>query len=271
MRSLTVMVVVMLATVAHADIRTLAECRSAVSEDAAAVREEAARWITLGGGAEARLCEIAALEALGAQRVAATKLTELAQDRGTAISTEARAVMFADAGRMWLNQGQLVLARKTLEASAALAPEGAEHLAPLAELEMEEENWEAAEAALTRLLAVGPENNRYFLRAIARRQAGLLEGALEDLAEIPETEKVRLERALIWAAQGKAEAAQVLALSLASETDDHDIRAAARELLAARALVDAPAGLEAADRPVLRDESVDAAAPESGPSPMPRP
>ena len=107
---------------AKAEIRTLEACAAAIEEDADGALSEAARWITLGGGAAARLCEASALQALGADRLAAMKLTELAQDPGVALSADERAVLFIDASAIWRADGQALLAKETADRAVRLTP-----------------------------------------------------------------------------------------------------------------------------------------------------
>ena len=71
---------------AHGEIRSAADCTAAVAADPAAAREDAALWQRTGGGVPARLCEAAALSALGANATAARLLTNLAENPNRAIS-----------------------------------------------------------------------------------------------------------------------------------------------------------------------------------------
>ncbi len=232
MRSLCMMLIlVAFAASARAEIRSLQACRAEVADAPEAVREQAAQWITLGGGTPARLCEIAALQASGATRVAATKLTELAQSPRAVISSATRALLFSDAGALWLELGEIVLARETLKAAGALEPDAQHYLPDLASVELELGNWAEADVLLTRMIEAVPSADLYRHRASVRRALGRLDAALEDLSQTPETHATRLERAAIWAAQGKTSEAQILLLALIAEADDAAAKAEASAVL----------------------------------------
>jgi|GEM_PF-4849566 len=83
------------------DIDSIESCITAIEADPSRAREAAAVWHRLGGGADARTCEAFALEAMGARRVAAEMLTELAQDTNVALSFPERAILFDRATLQW--------------------------------------------------------------------------------------------------------------------------------------------------------------------------
>ena len=106
---------------AHGEIRSAEDCAAAVAADPAAAREDAALWQRTGGGVPARLCEAAALSALGANATAARLLTNLAENPNRAIGRALRAVIFTDAARQWLDADQPDLAAAALDRADALA------------------------------------------------------------------------------------------------------------------------------------------------------
>ncbi|NNU79396.1 hypothetical protein HMH01_02995 [Halovulum dunhuangense] len=198
-----------LATPAMAQIDSEASCAAALSADPAAAREQAAAWRIAGGGTPARLCEAAALQALGANEAAARALTALGQDPNAGMAAAARAGVLAEAGALWWRLGADALARDTLSAAHRLTPEDGALALKLAEMELA---LGAPQAALPLLDAAldhdhaghdhGGDAAALLLRAQARRLTGDLEGAASDLAELPDSPAILLERGLLAQAGG---------------------------------------------------------------------
>jgi tetratricopeptide (TPR) repeat protein len=134
-----------------------AECQAAIAADAEAAREAAAQWVLSGGGAEARLCEAAALTALGAIGTAAEKLTMLAQDRGVNLSAGLRAQILEDAGGLWLDAGQPKIAAEVLDAALQLAAPDVGRLLATVQAHRSAGNMRDARAILELLVAQYPD------------------------------------------------------------------------------------------------------------------
>ncbi len=188
------------ASAAAADIASMEDCQARLAAEPGAAQEEAARWVTLGGGTPARICEAYALSAVGATRTAATRMTELAQDRQATLDAEERALLLVEAGRLWLQLDQLDLARETYAAAYRLGLQG-EYLGTLAELELAREEWAAALAILEGL---DPTPNHDLLRAEALRGLGRLDEAETLLDSLPAFPVVELERAKLLFAKGES-------------------------------------------------------------------
>lgn len=249
----TLALVLLLATPARAEIASLADCETRIAAAPTAAREEAARWVALGGGTPARLCEAMALDALGATRTAAVKLTQLGQDTRAAMEPAERAAILANAGHLWLSLGAAALARDTLRTARSLDP--GTTLEPLAEAELALGDWGAAAEVLTALIERAPSETLYRLRALTFRQQGRLDAAGADLARAGDGPDARLERAALLAAQGNRTAAAEILLAL--------IRA--QPGIAPDIVLDARAALDALTRPA------DAATPSAPPPLRPRP
>jgi tetratricopeptide (TPR) repeat protein len=209
------------------------DCAPAVAEDPLAAREAAARWHRLGGGTPARLCEVAALEALGAHATAAALLTRLAENPNRALPRPLRATMLVDAARLWLDAGQPDLARATLSSAERLAPPDAEALVIAARTAAAQDDWSGARAALDRLLADDPGHApARALRAAALRRGGDPAAALEEaraaLDAVPDLPEARFEAAAALAELGRTDAAIAGFLDLAADHPDHALAEAAR-------------------------------------------
>lgn len=194
-----------LAPAAGAEIRSADACQPAIAADAAAAREDAAQWARLGGGVPARLCEAAALEALGAGESAARLLTALAQNTNRAMTPELRTTIFEDAAHLWGETGRPDLARAALASADALTPPGPARLIARARAEAAARDWPAARESLEAALAQAPEDAQaQALHAATLRRTG------EPTAALAAAERARaldpaLAEALFEAAAAQAE------------------------------------------------------------------
>ncbi|MEO0387075.1 MAG: hypothetical protein AAF281_06025 [Pseudomonadota bacterium] len=215
-------------------LRTLAECARALDKDPAAAREAAARWRVLGDGAPARICEAYALEALGAERLAAVRLTDLAQDRGVVLSAAERGKLLEEAAALWSALGAPQIARDALASAARL---GAPVAGALAAAEAQLGNWSAVLAAL------GPEDAAPALRvraltelrrwSEARQALAGLAGPAHDLAAarlaLAEGDRATAGRRLAAVPQDSAWAEERQALVQALATTQRTIRPRLRD------------------------------------------
>jgi tetratricopeptide (TPR) repeat protein len=158
---------------AAAEIRTPEACTAAIAADPASAREAAAVWERTGGGVPARLCEAAALAALGAHATAARLLTSLAANPNRAMSAALRAVVLTDGAGQWLAAGRPDLARAALaEAGKITAPDAPRQLL-LARAAAADADWPAARTALEAALAADPDDAlAHALLAAALRNQG---------------------------------------------------------------------------------------------------
>ena len=191
---------------AGAEIASADACAAGVAADPARAREEAAVWARLGGGVPARLCEAAALSALGAHASAAELLTRLAENPNRAMTADLRATVLGDAASEWLAAERPDLARAVLAPVDGFAPPAADRLLLRAGAEAAEADWAAAAASLEAALALAPEDALTLaLLAAALRQQG------DPLAAVAAADRARridpaLPEALFEAAAGRAEA-----------------------------------------------------------------
>ncbi|GIX13935.1 MAG: hypothetical protein KatS3mg118_1894 [Paracoccaceae bacterium] len=204
--------VLLLPAPGRAAIDSMAACMARIAEDPQAAREEAARWLVLGGGAEARACEARALEALGARGSAAVILAELAADRGNGLPKATRAAMLRDAGRLWLAEEQFALSVEALTRAIALGLDDPDTRVMRAEAHGRLGQWQEAIADLNAALAVAPDRpDLLSLRAAARRRSGDAAGALADaeaaLAVLPTYPEALFEKGAALAVAGRTRAA----------------------------------------------------------------
>lgn len=186
----------------------------------------------------ARLCEAAALEAMGATASAARLLTGLAQNPNRAMSRNLRVVTLADAARLWLEAGVPSEAAAALDAAEDIAPPDAERDVLRARVAAAEENWPGAIAALDRALATDPTDaEARVLRAAALRLSGDPQAARAEAdrarADAPDLPAALFEAAAARAELGETAEAARLWLSLLERFPDHDLAAAARRNLQA--------------------------------------
>ncbi len=141
-----------------ATLTSAQECQDSIRDDPEQAREDAAQWAALGGGAEARLCEAAALAALGAHETAAARLTELAQDHKVNLGAELRAQILEDAGGQWLLAAMPENAAAVLDAALMLVQPGPERLLKAADAHEAAGQRENARQLLALVLSDAPDN-----------------------------------------------------------------------------------------------------------------
>ena len=204
---------------AAAEIASTADCAAGIRADPVAAREDAALWARTGGGVEARVCEAAALEALGAYATAARLLTALAENPNRAITGAGRAVLFEDAARLWLDAEQADLARAALASADRLTEAPPRRLMLRARAEAAAGDWSAARATLDGVLAAEPDSaTALSLRAATARRLGDPAAALADaeraLALDPVLPEALFETAAALAETGRTDEAAGLWLDL---------------------------------------------------------
>lgn len=154
-----------------ADIGSVAECEAAIASDPQLAREAAGQWARSGGGVPAKVCEAAALEALGAKATAARLLSSVAENPGRAMPRDLRVILFEDSAGLWLEEGQPALAIASLDRADQLAPAGPDRMRLRARAEADAGNWSGATAALDALIAARPgDAEAHALRAASLRR-----------------------------------------------------------------------------------------------------
>jgi tetratricopeptide (TPR) repeat protein len=226
----------LLAAPAAAGVESMDECRAAVAAAPEAAREEAAIWARSGGGLEARLCEAAALEAMGATATAARLIGALAENPNRAMERDLRATLFRDAARLWLDAGRPDLAGDYAAAADALAPPVADAQILEARTAAAQGDWDRAQAVLAALLDEAPNEARArALYAAALRRGGDPEAGRAEaeraLSLAPSLPEAVFEAAAAAAELGNVEAARQRWLTLIELHPDHDLAPAARRNL----------------------------------------
>jgi tetratricopeptide (TPR) repeat protein len=223
----------LLAAPASAQIASPEDCTAAIARDPALAREDAALWYRMGGGTPARLCEAAALEAMGAYGTAAHLLTRTAENPNRAISAPLRRTLFEDASRLWLASDQPGLALETLAAAQALGGLSRDGALTAARAHAAQEDWPAAQATLAALIADRPEDPglRALLAAALRRggdpEAGLAEAEVA-LARDPTQPEALFEAGAALAELGRNDEATGSWLALLAANPNHDLAPSAR-------------------------------------------
>jgi tetratricopeptide (TPR) repeat protein len=263
MRRLFLAALLALASPAAAEIASTADCAAAIRANPATAREDAALWARTGGGVEARVCEAAALEALGAYATAARLLMALAENPNRAINTPGRAVLFEDAARLWLDAGQAALARAALASADRLTLAPPRRLMLRARAEAASDDWSAARATLDAVLAAEPDSAMALsLRAATARRLGDPEAALADAERAralqPAMPEAIFETAAALAEAGRTDEAADLWLDLIRISPDNPLADAARRNLQT---LNEAAPEPIAPRPAPQDQ---------GPRPKPR-
>ncbi len=225
-----------LSPAARAEIASPEACEAAIAADPAAAREDAALWARTGGGVPARLCEGAALAAMGAHATAARLLTSLATNPNRAMDPELRALTLVDGARLWLDAGAPDLATDALDQAARLAPDDPAIPALRAEAAAALGDWPAALAALDARLAVAPgDADARALRAAVLRHSGDPEAARIEadraLADAPGLPEALFEAAAARAELGEDAEAATLWLALITDHPDHPLAGPARRNL----------------------------------------
>ena len=124
-------------------------CVAGVEQEPARARELAALWITEGGGAPAYHCQALADLALGNPKLAAVRLSELAErsDAGDAL---VRARLMGQAALAFLEAGDAAAAEDAIKAAYALAPGGGELDLIAAKLDLQQGRNQAAVDAVSK-------------------------------------------------------------------------------------------------------------------------
>ncbi len=232
MRRLFLAVSLALASPVSAEIASTADCARAIRADPAAAREDAAVWARTDGGVEARVCEAAALEALGAYATSARLLMALAENPNRAIGVPGRAVLFEDAARLWLDAGQTALARAALGSADRLTEAPPRRLMLRARVEAASGDWSAARASLDDVLAAEPDSAMALaLRAATARRLGDPVAALADAERAraldPALPEATFETAAALAETGRTAEAAGLWLKLIRVSPDTPLAEAA--------------------------------------------
>lgn len=187
-----------------AQTRVYAECLEAAQTDPARGRERAMQWAAIGGGAEARHCGAIALIGLGAHRMAAEELADIATARNT-LSREDRFAALLLAGDLWLSTNASSLAEEAFERAQALGPNEAAPWIGLARAAAARELWADAISHLDSALFAKPDDPEALtLRAAAHRRRGDASSALADATLATATAPTA---ALAWFERGAAELA----------------------------------------------------------------
>ena len=223
---------------AAAEINSLETCRAAISEDPDAAREDAAIWNRLGGGVEARICEAAALEALGANATAARILTALAENPNRVIDLPARAILFEDGARLWLEAGKPDLALASVASADVISPRNTVREELRARAQAALGDWRGATETLDLLIDENPDDADFLaLRAAAWRRSGDPQAAARDadraLELDPTLPEAHFEAAAAHAEMGEIEKAQTIWFGLISAFPQSDFAELARRNLQA--------------------------------------
>lgn len=181
MRIPVVLIALALAAPAAAQVHDYQACMALVDTDPARAEAEAETWARLGdGGAAARHCGAMALAAQGAGRAAAQKLADLAAEPASA-PPATRAEMLGQAAGLWLDAGDVGLARAALDRGLILTPDAPGLLAIRAEVHTVAGEHRAAVRDLDRALKATPgDPDLLTLRAAAWRNADNPAAALRD-------------------------------------------------------------------------------------------
>lgn len=157
------------------------ECVRLIVEDLARGREGAQQWALEGGGAPAQHCLAIADLAAGFPKLAAARLTDLAE-RPDAGDDAARARVLAEAALAWLDAADVARAEDAINEAKARDPALLELNFIAAKIFAADERWQAAADAVTAAEENGlkaPE--AYVIRARAYRALGRDADAADDV------------------------------------------------------------------------------------------
>lgn len=129
-------------------------CVEAVEKDAHAGREEAARWVSLGGGPPALHCLAIADLAAGYPKLAAIHLEELAEHPGAGDNL-VRARILSQAALAWIEAGHADLAADAIKQAFALAPDADELYLTAAKIHAAKDRQQATIDAVTKAEKAG--------------------------------------------------------------------------------------------------------------------
>lgn len=184
-------------------------CLAETARNADAAYEMAVDWRVEGGGDPARHCEAVALVELGHFEPAAERLQALAERSTGAL----QASLYNQAGTAWALSGMGDKALFAFDAAVRGAPGNVEFLVDRALARASYDDFESAEADLSRALALDPGRPAILAyRAAARRGKGDLAGAEADadaaLALDPSSAFAHMERGNIARLSGDAASAR---------------------------------------------------------------
>lgn len=177
-------------------------CLLRAKENPEKARSEAMSWAALGGGAPARHCAALAAIGVGADRIAAEELTELATAPGGLPAADRFSALML-AGELWLSVGIPDLASETYERAAKLDLESPAPAIGSARAAAAREEWIAVFRHLGDALRRAPDHPEALtLRAAAHRATGEPQKALDDAVLATE---LAPDVALTWFERGAAE------------------------------------------------------------------
>ncbi len=157
------------------------DCVALVQSDLEAGRAHAQRWTQEGGGAEAQHCLAIADMAAGFNKLAGARLEEAAE-RKDAGDDYMRARLLNQAALAWLEAGEIVNARRALNAAFTLVPDSGELQLTAAKLHAAEGQWSEAIAAVDAARQAGfVSAEAYVLRGRAHIAVGDYRAAAEDV------------------------------------------------------------------------------------------
>ncbi len=157
------------------------ECVRLLSENVDVGRIAAQQWVTEGGGAPAQHCLAIADLAAGFPRLAAVRLSSIA-DRADAGDGDDRARLAAQAALAWLDADDPALAGEAMTKARAFSPDLAELEIVAAKVYAAETRWQAAADAVTAAEKAGLATaETYVIRGRAHRALGRNLDAAEDV------------------------------------------------------------------------------------------
>lgn len=158
-------------------------CIALIAGDVETGRSAARQWATEGGGAPALHCLAVAELAAGYPKLAAVRLSEIAE-RSDAGDGRARARLYAEAALAFLDANDPSQAEVAVAAAKKIAPVLPELDFVAAKVYAAGEKWPEAESAVDALeKAEMASSEAYLIRARSRRALGRDAEAAEDVAE----------------------------------------------------------------------------------------
>lgn len=169
--------------------------------------DAAVQWQNQGGQAAAIHCSAVALVAMRRYAEAASRLDQLAHDRGVS-GAFPRGDLLDQAGNAWLLANQPANAEASFTTALVLSPDDPDILADRARTRAVEHDWHGAEIDLTNAIAHASRPEFYVLRSSARHAMGDKKGARADiesaLALSPNDPEALVERGAMRAEAGDA-------------------------------------------------------------------
>jgi regulator of sirC expression with transglutaminase-like and TPR domain len=218
-------------------VRDPQTCEALAEASPARAVEAAREWVRFGGGAPAAICEVLALEQLGALTTAARRLETLAREAPAETYGEAaRAALLELAAGFLLRDSAPEAALQAADRGLALTPSDPALLRRRAEALADLDRPAEALPDLNQALAAEPDNlSARLLRARLRRESGSPEGALADaraaVALAPDDPRTHLAQGAAEAALGDRAAARESLLKTIGLDREGPIGAEARRIL----------------------------------------